>query len=207
MGSSSIDQEALIEIARAVERERQRISRGLHDGVGHRLTEAVAELDRMDTDPKVTRVRELIAEALDSTRSLTFDLGLPPVGEHGLGGLLETVCRAADAKHEIKVFFEEHGDAVEVAEGVVLVLSQIVRELLFNVIKHACASTTAVTLNYEEQRLRITVTDDGVGLTGDLNGRGFGLADARNRLNDLGGRFEFGSKDGMGTRVVLELPL
>jgi signal transduction histidine kinase len=105
------------------------------------------------------------------------------------------------------VFFEEHGDAVEPSEGVVLVLSQVVRELLFNVIKHANASTASVSLQHEANKLRITVTDDGVGLTGDLNGRGFGLADARSRLNDLGGRFEFGSKDGMGTRVVLELPL
>ena len=55
--------------------------------------------------------------------------------------------------------------------------------------------------------MRITVTDDGVGLTGELNDRGFGLADSRSRLNDLGGRFEFGSRDGLGTRIVLELPV
>lgn len=207
MSSRSIDRETLVEIARAVERERRRIARGLHDRVGRQLTEALAELDPCGTDPRTVRARELIGDALDSTRSLTFDLGLPPVGEHGLGGLLETVCRAADARHEIDVFFEEHGDAVELADGVVLVLSQIVRELLFNVVKHSQASTSAVTLSYSANRVRITVTDDGVGLTGELDGPGFGLADSRNRLNDLGGRFEFGSKDGQGTRVVLELPV
>jgi len=207
MGSRSIDQETLIEIARAVERERRRIARGLHDRVGRQLTEAVGELGRCGADPQIARAKALIEDALEATRTMTFDLGLPPVGEHGLGGLLETVCRAADARNEIDVFFEEHGDAVELTDGVVLVLSQIVRELLFNVVKHSQASTSAVTLSYEANRVRITVTDDGIGLTGELNNRGFGLADSRSRLNDLGGRFELGSKDGLGTRVVLELPV
>ena len=207
MRSSSVDREALVEIAQAVERERRRIARGLHDGVGRQLIEAVRELDRFDADPRTERLRILIEAALDSTRSLTFDLGLPPVGEHGLGGLLETVCRGADARHEIDVFFEEHGEAVELADGVVLVLSQIVRELLFNVVKHAKASTAAVSLRYQSNKVRITVTDDGIGLIGELSDRGFGLADSRGRLRDLGGHFEFGSKDGSGTRVVLELPV
>jgi signal transduction histidine kinase len=207
MRSGSVDREALAEIAQAVERERRRIARGLHDRVGRQLTEAARELDRFDPNPRTERVKTLIEDALDSTRSLTFDLGLPPIGEHGLGGLLETVCRTADARHEINVFFEEHGEAVELADGVVVVLSQIVRELLFNVVKHALASTAAVSLRYEAHKLRITVTDDGVGLTGELNAGGFGLADSRRRLRDLGGHFEFGSKDGLGTRVVLELPV
>ena len=207
MSSRSIDQKTLVEIAQAIERERRRIARGLHDHVGRQLTEAAGELDRCGDDPRTTKAKSLIEDALESTRSLTFDLGLPPVGEHGLGGLLETVCRAADARHEIDVYFEENGDAVELADGVVLVLSQIVRELLFNVVKHSQASTSAVTLSYEANKVRITVTDDGIGLTGELNERGFGLADSRSRLNDLGGRFEFGSKDGFGTRVVLELPV
>ena len=207
MRSSLIDREVLVEIAQAVERERRRIARGLHDRVGQQLTEAARELDRFDADPRTARVKTLIEDALDSTRSLTFDLGLPPVGEHGLGGLLETVCRTADARHEIDVRFEEHGETVELADGIVVVLSQIVRELLFNVVKHALASTAAVSLRYEANKLRITVIDDGIGLTGELSDGGFGLADSRSRLRDLGGHFEFGSRDGMGTRVVLELPV
>ena len=189
MRSSSIDRKALVEIAQAVERERRRIARGLHDGVGRQLREAARELDCFDADARTERLRTLIEDALDSTRSLTFDLGLPPVGEHGLGGLLETVCRGADARHEIDVLFEEHGEVVELSDGVVLVLSQIVRELLFNVVKHAKASTASVSLRYEGNRVRITVTDDGIGLTGELSDRGFGLADSPSRLRDLVGRF------------------
>jgi len=207
MGSGSAEEEVLAKIALAVERERTRIARGLHDQVGGKLTDAASALERLDPSPETERLKRLIGEALESTRSMTFELGLPAVGEHGLGGMLETVCKTADARYEMNVFFEEHGDAVEPDGGVVLVLSQIVRELLFNVVKHAQASTAAVSLTYEPGKLRIEVTDDGVGLTGELNSDGFGLADSRNRMSDLGGHFEFGSKDGHGTRVVLELPL
>jgi len=207
VSSHSTDRDTLVEVAQAIERERRRIARGLHDGVARQLIEAAGELEPCGDDPRIANAKNLIEQALDSTRSLTFDLGLPPVGEHGLGGLLETVCRAADARNEIDVFFEEDGEAVELSDGVVLVLSQIVRELLFNVVKHSKASTSAVTLSYKANKVRITVTDNGVGLTGELNDRGFGLADSRSRLHDLGGRFEFGSKDGFGTRVVLELPV
>jgi len=207
MGSESDKQARLVESAQTIERERRRIARGLHDSVGPQLDEALRELERAETTPQIERATELIRQSLTATRSLTFELGLPPIGEHGLGGLLETVCRTTDAGHAVDVFFEEHGDAADLADGVVLVLSQIVRELLLNVVKHANASAASVSLTYDDNRVRITVTDDGTGLTGPLNGDGFGLADSRTRVQDLGGRFEFGSKDGIGTRVVLELPL
>jgi signal transduction histidine kinase len=207
MATGSIETRCLIEVARAVERERRRIARGLHDQVGQQLYEAVRELDRVSPEPDVERAQSLIRTALESTRSLTFDLGLPPVEDSGLAGILETLCRSTGASHEIDVFFEEHGEAGELSEGVVLVLSQIVRELLFNVVKHARARTSSVVLSHYPDRLRIIVTDDGVGLTGQLNDAGFGLADSNSRLRRMGGRFEFGSKDGLGTQIVLELPL
>lgn len=207
MTTGSFDRQAAVEVAQAVERERRRIARGLHDRIGELLREAVEELDRLEPGPRSTRARELIQQAIEATRTLTFDLGLPPIGDFGLGGILETVCRSADARHELDVFFEEHGEAADLSDGVVLILSQIVRELLVNVVKHARATAAVVALHYEDNAVRISVTDDGIGLTGELNADGFGLADSRNRLRDLGGRFEFGTKDGLGTRVVLELPV
>jgi len=196
----------VVDVARAEERERTRIARGLHDQVGHLLLDA---REALEAGPDgIERARELLARALEATRSLTFELGLPAIDEHGLGGALETICRATGARHEIEVVFEEDGEVRRVDEGVALVLSQIVRELLHNVVKHARASCSAVTLTYGERSIRITVQDDGDGIDiARLNPDGFGLADARRRLDELGGRFEFGSKDGFGTRVVLELPV
>jgi signal transduction histidine kinase len=206
MESETVDRDRVIEIARAVERERRRIARGFHDQVGRQLDEAACMLERQEPG-SVERARDLIRDALVSTRAMTFELGLPPVGEHGLGGLLETVCRSTEAGHEIAVHFEEHGDAADLSDGVILVLAQIVRELLLNVVKHANAKAASVCLTYDATTVHIAVTDDGCGLSAALNGRGFGLADARSRIRDLGGRFEFGSRDRHGTHVVLELPL
>lgn len=194
----------IIEVAEAIEAERRRIARGLHDHVGPLLTQARQALD----DGLGDRAQRCIDEALQATRSLTFDLGLPEMGDHGLGGLLETICRNTRAKHSIEVLYEEDGEAQQVDEGTALVLSQIVRELLYNVVKHANATCSAVTLNYSPAAVQITVQDDGGGLdVGKVNQDGFGLADVRRRVDELGGQFEFGSKDGVGTRVVLQLPL
>ena len=194
----------IIEVAEAVENERRRIARGLHDQVGPLLAEAQRAI--ADGDREVAS--RCIDEVLSATRSLTFDLGLPPIGDHGLGGLLETICLTTRAKHSIEVLYEEEGEFQKIDEGTTLVLSQIVRELLFNVVKHANASCSAVTLNYAPGEVTITVQDDGGGINvGSVNQAGFGLADARRRVDELGGQFEFGSKDGVGTRVVLQLPI
>jgi len=207
MGSGTTDTEHWIEVAEAIERERRRIARGLHDQIGRHLTDALQELERPNPGPRAEKVRRLVREALTATRTLTFDLGLPPIGDHGIAGLLETICRQTEARHEMRVLFEEQGESKDLGDGTVLVLAQIVRELLFNVVKHARASIASVALEYHPDRLRVVVTDDGIGLTGPVNANGFGLADARSRMCALGGRFEFGSKDGLGTCVVLELPL
>ena len=191
-----------------MERERLRIARGLHDLLGPLFDEISAALEEPRDSDRLARGLSALQQAREATRSTSFDLGLPPIDGHGLGGLLQTVCGSADAKHPLQVFFEEHGDAQKIDDGVVLVLAQIVRELLINVVKHSEATTASVTLHHAKDALRVTVQDDGQGIdVNRVDPDGFGLADARRRIADLGGKFELGSKDGAGTRVVIEYPL
>ena len=84
----------IIKIAEAVEDERRRIARGLHDQIGPLLTEAQKAITAGDREA----AGRCIDEVLSATRSLTFDLGLPPIGDHGLGGVLETICLTAMEK-------------------------------------------------------------------------------------------------------------
>ena len=194
--------------ATAVENERLRIARGLHDLLGPLFDEVAAALEDPSDPTRLERGVAALQEARQATRSMTFDLGLPPIDDHGLGGVLETICRSTRAKHPIEVVYGESGERQVIEDGVALVLSQIVRELLINVVKHADASCSAVMLDYTPHSIRITVQDDGHGLdVNKVNPGGFGLADARRRIDALGGHFEFGSKDGVGTRVVVEFPL
>ena len=94
-----------------------------------------------------------------------------------------------------------------------VLLFRAVRELLFNVLKHAQASCTKVSMRRVGEHLQIIVEDNGVGFAPDklsaASGKieGFGLFSIRERLNYFGGRMEIESAPGEVTRVILSFPL
>jgi signal transduction histidine kinase len=94
-----------------------------------------------------------------------------------------------------------------------MLLFSAVRELLFNVLKHAQASRARVRLRKDGKQLRVIVEDNGVGFTPDKLGassakmEGFGLFSIRERLSYFGGRMEIESIPGQVTRVILTIPL
>jgi signal transduction histidine kinase len=116
---------------------------------------------------------------------------------------------------------EQHGILVQVSKDahhkpmndeIRVLLFQAVRELLFNVVKHAKAQVVKVSLDRERMNLRVQVADDGVGLGIDPKSaaaaaQGFGLFSIRERLKHLGGNMEVESEPGRGTRVTLTVPL
>jgi len=114
----------------------------------------------------------------------------------------------------------QHGLKVKVAaeeklppsdEDLRVLLFQTVRELLFNVVKHANVKTAAVEISHSDGVVRIDVNDDGKGFdAGDKNSDGRnnqGLKRIDQRLQLLGGRTEIASAPGKGTRVTLYSPL
>jgi CheY-like chemotaxis protein len=112
---------------------------------------------------------------------------------------------------EVEVSVEE--PAVCLQEDVMILVFQAVRELLFNVTKHAGVSTASMGVCRAGDQIRITVVDKGAGfdpatLRGDihLNG-GFGLFNVRERLSHLGGCMEIDSAPGRGSRFTLAVPI
>ena len=100
------------------------------------------------------------------------------------------------------------------AEDVMVLLFESVRELLFNAVKHAHAESASVNLRQLEGKdLQITVSDNGAGFdatkikaAGEIGG-GFGLFSIRERLLLIGGRLEIDSAPGMGSRFTLTAPI
>jgi len=94
-------------------------------------------------------------------------------------------------------------------------LFNCVRELLFNVVKHAGASRAVVTLAWVDNSLQIEVRDDGKGLqsrsseegiTQDDYARSLGIPTIQHQLNEFGGRIEINSTLGAGTQITLIVP-
>lgn len=203
------------ELFRAEEREDRRIARVLHDELGQTLAAArrtVCEL--RDSAPcearagRLERLRALVDQSIEVTRSLTFQLSPPMLHDLGLAAALEALGERTEKDHGIRFVFELGEGWSPTAEDTGVVLYRVVRELLHNVTKHARASRVRLELDGNRDQIRIVLDDDGVGFdsaAAGRPGRSLGLLHVRERMERLGGRFEIDSAPGRGTRARLSL--
>jgi signal transduction histidine kinase len=200
----------------AEQEERRRIAHVLHDDLQQVLAAArtMAGLERPgDGDPVAwdpDGVAALLDRAMRITRSLSHELAPPLLDGDGLEGVLEWVAEKASEWHGLAVELEVSGPLGPVAPAVGALLYRLVRELLFNVAKHAGTPRARVVAEQNGGRLRITVADEGAGFDparADQRSGGLGLVGARERLEALGGRMHVASEKGKGTRVTLEVAL
>ena len=94
------------------------------------------------------------------------------------------------------------------SEEVKLVTFRSARELLMNALKHARATRVVLEIQAFSDRLKLTVTDNGVGFeqSANLRQKGFGLFSIRDRLDLMGGHLEIRTGPGQGTKIILLIP-
>lgn len=201
------------------QQERRRIAEGLHDHIGQNLAlvslrlGAVQQADTVsEAAAIVTEAREILADVINETRTLTFELCPPILYELGLGAGLDWLAEQCEATYGFRAIVREPGGHASLPEEVNATLFQAVREILTNAGRHAQATTVTVDIFSEDEGLRIVVEDDGIGF--DVAGlasrsrskRGFGLFTIREHLRFLGGALELDSEPGRGTTVALMVP-
>lgn len=206
------------------EQERQRLSRDLHDEIGHHLVVLklylgliTRELDKA----RPSRIREkldeatgLVSQAIQSVRRLILDLG--PVALEGVGFLpaVKLYARQFGARTGVKVHVRDQGLPDRLPPTHERALYRLLQGALSNVLKHAGARGVRVTVGAAAgAAVRMTIEDDGVGFDTAAPRQAFGLAAMRDRVASLGGRFRLESRPrsaaaaGHGTRIEVELPL
>lgn len=203
----------------AEERERRRIATEVHDLIGQNLAFAKLKLATLfrkgssSGDQEVAdEINALLDEAIQDTRFLISELGSPVLYELGFIAAAEWLARQMRKRHGIAIDFEDDGQPKPLADDIRVLLFQALRELLANVVRHAEAKKTKVSITRNRDRIQIDVQDDGVGFdpqdtrpAGDT--KGFGLFSIWERLEPLGGQMKVVSKPGQGTRVTLVGPL
>lgn len=211
------------ELAVAEERERRRIARGVHDEIGQILAMVHVRLGELRDEPQTAdagaleEVRRQVESAIRASRSLTFELSSALLYELGLEAALGSLAERYEKHHGLRVDFEADpqprtSNHSAVAEDTAVILYRAVRELLWNVVRHAGAKSARVSLERVGDRVRITVEDDGAGFDAarasesfDESG-GFGLFSLRQQLASMDGRLEVCSTAGEGSRVVVVAP-
>jgi len=210
----------VIELSLAEERERKRIAKNLHDSVGQNLYWARLKLSSLRESkgpaawsPIAEDLLELINDSLKATQALTFELSPPVLHRFGLKAGLKSLAQQIQQQHGIVIDFQDDGQIEPLTGDQRLILFQVIRELLNNIVKHARVQNAKVIINRHGDRVQIEVSDQGVGFDVSKTypvsdeSNGFGLFSIRERMKHLGGNLEINSQPGRGTRVVLTLDL
>jgi PAS domain S-box-containing protein len=207
------------ELTLAEERQRRSIAEELHDQVGQLLTAANMKLEYLegsacpgDLSQAISPARELIQQAIQYTRSLTFELSPPRLYTLGFESAIKWLAEQMDEQYNIRCDFKDDEMPKPMADEVNILLYRIVRELLHNVAKHAAARRAKVSLSKVGNNIQICVEDDGIGfdhseIKSDPGRGGFGLFSVRERLNYLKGNMEIQSGPGRGTQTIVTVPL
>lgn len=201
----------------AEQHERDRIAQVLHDHVQQLLYGVQIKLQLLSPDDPEAVSRDageigaLVLEALQTTRSLTVELSPPVLHGEGLTAALRWLATQMEETHGLRVSVEATGDDTALAEERRMLVFQLVRELLFNVVKHAGVDEARVVVDAGPSGITVLVEDDGRGFGGppteSVGPSGFGLVSLRQRLDPLGGGLTIVSAPGDGTRVTIELPM
>ncbi len=209
-------------LSAAEQQERQRLSRLLHDdlqqllyGIQMQTTLAGEHLERHDlagAQSTVTKSLAYLDDAIRRTRQLTVDLSPPILDDEGLVEALEWLRSHMRDLHglDVDLHVEAHEDVD--SDATRILVFHVVRELLFNVAKHAGTDRADVTIDEVDGRVQVTVRDEGRGFdvsTIRLDGedvRGTGLLSARERLRLQGGDLQMRSSVGEGTEIVVLAP-
>jgi signal transduction histidine kinase len=193
-------------IVAATDATRRRIERDLHDGTQQRLVSLCLELrlaesvEPAELQRQVGRIADEVAEVIEELREIARGIHPAILSEGGLAPALRTLARRAAIPVELDIRSEQRApDPIEVAAY------YVVSEALTNTAKHAHASHAQVSVERRENRLHLSIRDDGIG--GADPERGSGLVGLRDRVQALDGSIEVNSHPGHGTAIVAELPL
>ncbi|HEY3502586.1 MAG TPA: sensor histidine kinase [Actinocatenispora sp.] len=200
----------------AVQAERLRIARELHDMIAHSIGVIAiqAGVGRRVIDTQPTEARNALAAIEDTSRDTLAGLrrmlgtlrgtdAAPLDPTPGLGDLDALVARSTEAG--LRVTVRRSGDATPLPADLDLSAYRIVQEALTNVIRHARARHCTVAIDRRDDELSLDISDDGTG--SGTAGTGYGIVGMRERVALLHGTFSAGPQPGGGFRVAATLPL
>jgi signal transduction histidine kinase len=201
----------------AIEQERHRRARELHDSVtqslysigiaaqaSHRLLE---QNKASDAETALQHIQRLAKTALAEMREKLYELRPTALAERGLVEILAEYCQMLSSQHALKI-------NLEVAAEPTLSMYQqeslyyIIREALWNIVKYANTRQVKVVISSEPEYISLIILDEGLGFDVSILNQGetMGLRNMRERVKLLGGTFDIFSEIGQGTQILVKIP-
>ncbi|NYH16054.1 MULTISPECIES: cache domain-containing protein [Paraburkholderia] len=216
------------QVVESQENERARLSRELHDGISQMmvsvkllLESALARFERSEVrvpaaEAALTTSLTRLGDTLREVRRISHALRPSMLDDLGVAAALEQLTRELGEQSAIEIGFTQimHTHAAVLPDAVNTVLFRIAQEALTNIVRHAQASSAALTLEVSHDAVTLTIADNGRGFDTAYAfvGRrsGVGLRNMRERLEALGGKLSLSSQTGhtlVTARVPLDTPV
>lgn len=198
------------------EQERARVSKELHDHVGHllgtikhqlgQLEEQVADVKSEQT-VQYRKVTGLLDNAAGALRRISHDMAAATLNRFGLEKALKDLRDTIHINGRLQVELNTFGLEHPLERGVEIAVYRIIQEAVSNVLKHAQANEMSIAVTHAPGRMSVLVSDNGQGFDTDKTSHGVGLANIRSRAAALGAQVQIDSTPGKGTTVNVECPV
>jgi signal transduction histidine kinase len=209
-------------LAESEEAQRKALSRELHDQIGQNLTILGVNLNILRSlvpknamDIIHSRINDsllLVKQTTERTRSLMNNLRSPVLDDYGLVAAIDLYGKQFSSRTGIDTIVRVSDANPHFTPNIENAVFRIVQEALTNVLKHAQAAQVVINVNVSTDRLLLSVEDNGIGydmsqITDGNGERGWGLITMKERALAVGGTCRVQSRPGMGTHIIVEVPI
>lgn len=204
------------------EREKSEVAREIHDTIGQSLASMKIEMGLLKKklksseilDPiKLKKKLDEIGTSLDETilgvKAISTELRPAVLDKFGLAAAIEWQCEEFSRRMEIECKYEVPIVELNIRPEISTALFRILQEALTNVVRHAQATAVGVALTAEDDKLCLTVKDNGRGITEEeiKAPASLGLLGMRERVEFLKGSFSVAGNAGRGTTIRANFPI
>ena len=199
----------------AIERERAAIAREIHDDIGGSLAAAkldLAWISRHGADPAVrahiSAATDMLQHALGASQRIMMNLR-PSILDQGLFAAVQWLASSFEKRTGIKTTLRANNEHLSPDKSVQLTAYRTAQEALTNISKYAHCSSVHIDISDAQDFLTLEITDNGVGITEQeiLKPQAFGIRGLQERAKTIGGWLDISTKLGIGTSVILSVPL
>ena len=212
-----LEQQQKLTVTKAIltgeEKERTRVARDLHDGLGGMLAGVKINLsgwmagnDMKEQDVEFHQIIGQLDNSVNELRRIARNMMPETLLKFGLETALKDLCESLMTK-DIHIDFQTFGIEKDIATSAQIAIYRIVQEIMANSIRHAKATNIVLQCSQNNFVFFITAEDNGIGFdTGTLNkGTGMGLNNIKNRIDYLNGKLDITSAINEGTTINIEL--
>ena len=196
------------------EKERQRLSRELHDGIGQYLIaikmklESLLYLDQSEVKEQINRIKEDFDTTVEEIRRISNNLKPSVLEAFGIVYALRNLCVETSEQTGIRVGLHFKGDLESLDMTIKTYIFRIAQEALNNVVRHSGATMVDFRLDRKLDDVYFSISDNGKGFrVRHLNSpSGHGMNNMRDRVKLLNGTIDIKSAEDKGTLIMIKIP-